>query len=183
MNQILINPRLKIRVIRVPFLKSPIPSSPSSLVSSPLFIFHYSLFILLGIGASIRNLNFPEFHHSVTISGFYSATLDLPYITEPRSLSRNRILNKTWKIRQNRFRIETPTPWNKNALGRRPNTPQVEQLSGARDGQSDEGAPARPMHHLAVKRGVWAGDRRRACEPECPKIIIFYIIFFHIFVS
>jgi len=48
-----------------------------------------------GIGASIRNLNFPEFHHSVTISGFYSATLDLPYITEPRSLSRNRILNKT----------------------------------------------------------------------------------------
>jgi hypothetical protein len=40
--------------------------------------------------------------------------------------------------------------------------PQVEQLSGARDGQSDEGAPARPMHHLAVKRGVWAGERRRA---------------------
>ena len=34
------------------------------------------------------------------------------------------------------------------ALARRPGTPQVEQLSGARDGQSDEGAPARPMHHL-----------------------------------
>jgi len=34
------------------------------------------------------------------------------------------------------------------ALGRRPSTPQVELLSGARDGQSDEGAPARPMHHL-----------------------------------
>ena len=47
----------------------------------------------------------------------------------------------------------------KSALARRPNTPQVEQLSGARDGQSDEGAPARPLHHLAVKRGVWAGER------------------------
>ena len=45
------------------------------------------------------------------------------------------------------------------ALGRRPGTPQVEQLSGARDGQSDKGAPARPLHHLAVKRGVWAGER------------------------
>jgi len=45
------------------------------------------------------------------------------------------------------------------ALGRRPSTPQVEQLSGARDGQSDEGATARPMHHLAVQRGVQAGDR------------------------
>ena len=47
----------------------------------------------------------------------------------------------------------------KSALARRPNTPQVEQLSGARDGQSDEGAPARPLHHLAVKRVVWAGER------------------------
>ena len=56
----------------------------------------------------------------------------------------------------------------KPALGRRPSTPQVELLSGARDGQSDEGAPARPMHHLTAKRGVQAGDRRRACEPERP---------------
>jgi len=45
------------------------------------------------------------------------------------------------------------------ALGRRPGTPQVELLSGARDGQSDEGAPARPLQHLAAKRGVQAGDR------------------------
>ena len=54
------------------------------------------------------------------------------------------------------------------ALGRRPSTPQVELLSGARDGQSDNGAPARPMQHLAELRGVPTGDRRRACEPECP---------------
>ena len=55
------------------------------------------------------------------------------------------------------------------ALGRRPDTPQVEQLSGARDGQSDEGAPARPMHHLAGQRGVWAGDRPRVKRGGMPK--------------
>ncbi len=47
------------------------------------------------------------------------------------------------------------------ALGRRPSTPQVELFSGARDGQSAEGAPARPLQHLTAKRGVQAGDRRR----------------------
>ncbi len=45
------------------------------------------------------------------------------------------------------------------ALGRRPSTPQVELFSGARDGQSDVGAPARPLQHLTEKRGVQAGDR------------------------
>ena len=58
------------------------------------------------------------------------------------------------------------------ALGRRPGTPQVEMLSGARDGQSDEGAPARPLHHLVAKRGVQAGDRPRAKRGGMPKKLL-----------
>ena len=54
-------------------------------------------------------------------------------------------------------------------LGRRPGTPQAGTPSGARDRQSDEGAPDGPMQHLAELRGVQAGCRRRACEPEPPK--------------
>jgi len=61
------------------------------------------------------------------------------------------------------------------ALGRRPGTPQAGTPSGARDRQSDGGATAGPMQHLAELRGVQAGARRQQgwpeewVMPECPK--------------
>ena len=54
-------------------------------------------------------------------------------------------------------------------LGRRPGTPQAGTPSGARDRQSDGGAPAGPMQHLAELRGVQAGDRPRAKRGGMPK--------------
>ena len=55
------------------------------------------------------------------------------------------------------------------ALGRRPNTPQVFVARDCWIGQSDEGATARPYRPLTEKRGVWAGDRRRAKRAGMPK--------------
>ena len=56
--------------------------------------------------------------------------------------------NQLAKLFTIHYSLFTTKPKVLSALARRPDTPQVEQLSGARDGQSDEGAPARPMHHL-----------------------------------
>ena len=57
----------------------------------------------------------------------------------------------------------------KNALGRRPSTPQVELLSGARDGQSDQRKllPGRcnTWQRNAEYRPETDGER---CEPERP---------------
>jgi hypothetical protein len=38
-----------------------------------LSVFHYLFFTLLGVGASIRNLNYTQFVLSVAISGFYTS--------------------------------------------------------------------------------------------------------------
>ena len=58
----------------------------------------------------------------------------------------------------------------KEALGRRPNTPQVFLTRGCWSGQSDQRkllpGQTDPWHK---KRGVWAGDRRRAKRAGMPK--------------